>query len=138
MCCITCWFSPFFYSADFVQLRFLSEILTSFLHIFENTSFLVYHTNDTCSKTPGNKINGYLKIIFQTSIIKDGLPAQKDHNSNKIIVIGAAPCIASLSKISLLLWSFSTCCTILKIDIREKPKAQVNGMLMKLTPSLFS
>lgn len=58
--------------------------------------------------------------FLQVSIFKDWLQAQKDHNNNKIFVMGAAQVATPMSKILFLLWSVCSHCRTLKIDICKK------------------
>ena len=61
----------------------------------------------------------YIEVykLAVTSIFNVKLPAQKDHNSNEIFVMGAAQCAAPMTKMSLLLWSFSENGGTLKVDV---------------------
>ena len=63
--------------------------------------------------------------FLQTSIFKDRLRAQKDHNSNEIFVMGPAQCAGPMTKILLLLWSFCACGCTLKIVVRKKLQGQL-------------
>merc|ERR1711954_170244 len=67
-----------------------------------------------------HRVHTYYIEVYKlavTSIFNVLLPAQKDHNSNEIFVMGVAYCAASMTKISLLLWSFCENGGTLKIDV---------------------
>ena len=84
--------------------------------------FLHLHWKSHWSKVKLNSffISTYPRRFLQTSIFKDRLRAQKDHNSNEIFVMGPAQCAGPMTKISLLLWSFCACGWTLKIDACKK------------------
>ena len=63
--------------------------------------------------------------FLQTLIFNVQLRVRKDRNSKEIFVMGSEHSIASVSKISLLLWYICTSGWTLKIDVCKKLHDQV-------------